>query len=82
MKGSKRKGSLETEVLISTLKIREGATRCVILEQDLVGEHDSTKCRRTERSSRLQEWNVQVLRALQRCRKRFCGDTVWGLYES
>ena len=43
MKDSKGEGSPEGKVLNSSLRIREGTTGCVILEQDLVGECGSTK---------------------------------------
>lgn len=43
MKDSKSEGSPEGKGLNSSLRIREGTTGCVILEQDLVGECGSTK---------------------------------------
>lgn len=51
IKDSKSKGRPEGEGLNSPLGIKEGVTGCVILEQDLVGECGSTKCRRKERPS-------------------------------
>lgn len=48
VKDSKSKGRPAGEGLNSPLEIKEGATGCVILEQDLVGECGSTKCRRKD----------------------------------
>jgi len=52
MKDSKSKGRPEGKGLNSPLIIKGGATGCVILEQDLLGECGSAKCRRKKRPSR------------------------------
>lgn len=79
MKKAQSKGSLEGESLNSTLSIREGTTGIVLLEQDLVGEYSPPKWGRIGRHPRWREWHDRMLRALQRCKRCFCGETLWGL---
>ena len=73
MEDSSSEGSQEGEGLKCALRIREGATGAVILEQDLVGECGSTQWSGVQREPRWGEWHELMLRALQSRGSGFVG---------